>query len=270
MARLLNHIWEFFRKFPLSSGKWNILILFISMGLLYQTQVDVYDNFESSALRNIWSSSRMVATSFEVQSKIVREGKGAAKITLRTGDVVEPGNDSSLASERDELEEADYLVCREGIKYEYQFSLFLPDSFPIVPTRLIIAQWKEKCPHRLCSDDSPVLAIRYQSGKLFITLTTDSGRRRLYELTDEIRNRWLDFKFQVRFSNQGNGEIEAFLNGKHIIHYKGITGYTEGRDYYAKNNTFYFKMGLYRDRMPEPMSIYIDEYRKKEIVENQK
>jgi len=254
----------------MSTGKRNILILFISTGLIYQNQVDVYDNFEASALRNIWNSSRMEAKSFEFQSRIVREGRSAAKITLRTGDVVEPGNDSSLASERDELEEADYLVCREGIKYEYQFSLFLPDSFPIVSTRLIIAQWKQKCPRRLCSDDSPVLAIRYQSGKLFITLTTDSGRRRLYELNDKIRNRWLDFKFQVRFSNQSDGEIEAFLNDKNIITYKGITGYSEQRDYYAKNNTFYFKMGLYRDRMPEPMSIYIDEYRKKEIVENQK
>jgi hypothetical protein len=212
----------------------------------------------------------MESRAFEIQSGVVRKGQRAAKITLRTGDVVEAGNDSSLASERDELEEADYLVCREGTKYEYQFSMFLPDSFPIVPTRLIIAQWKQKCPRRLCSDDSPVLAIRYQSGKLFITLTTDSGRRRLYELKDEIRNRWLDFKFRVRFSKQSNGEIEAFLNDKNIITYKGITGFSEKRDYYEKNNTFYFKMGLYRDRMPEPMSIYIDEYRKKEIIEDQK
>ncbi len=249
--------------------KHNVLILFITTWIICQNQIDVFDNFEGSGLKNIWSSSRMESRAFEIQSGVVRKGQRAAKITLRTGDVVEAGNDSSLASERDELEEADYLVCREGTKYEYQFSMFLPDSFPIVPTRLIIAQWKQKCPRRLCSDDSPVLAIRYQSGKLFITLTTDSGRRRLYELKDEIRNRWLDFKFRVRFSKQSNGEIEAFLNDKNIITYKGITGFSEKRDYYEKNNTFYFKMGLYRDRMPEPMSIYIDEYRKKEIIEDQ-
>lgn len=254
----------------MTASKRNVFLLFITTGIIFQNQIDVYDNFETSELKNIWSSSRMESRSFEIQSKIVREGKSAAKITLRTGDIVEAGNDSSLASERDELEEADYLVCHEGTKYEYQFSLFLPDSFPIVPTRLIIAQWKQKCPRRLCSDDSPVLAIRYQSGKLFITLTTDSGRRRVYELKDEIRNQWLDFKFRVRFSKLSNGEIEAFLNDKNIINYKGITGYSEERDYYSKNNTFYFKMGLYRDRMPEPMSIYIDEYRKKEIFDDQK
>jgi hypothetical protein len=254
----------------MTADRRNVLILFITAGLICQNQTGVYDDFESSELKHIWSSSSMESKSFEIQSRIVRKGRSAAKITLTTGDIVEAGNDSSLASERDELEEADHLVCREGTKYEYQFSMFLPDSFPIAPTRLIIAQWKQKCPHKLCSDDSPVLAIRYQSGKLFVTLTTDSGRRRLYELSDEIRNRWLDFKFQVRFSAQSDGEIEAFLNDKDIITYKGITGYSEQRGYYAKNNTFYFKMGLYRDRMPESMSIYIDEYRKKEIVENQK
>ena len=83
----------------MSTGKRNILILFISTGLIYQDQVDVYDNFEASALKNIWSSSRMEAKSFEIQSRIVRERRSAAKITLRTGDVVEPGNDSSLASD---------------------------------------------------------------------------------------------------------------------------------------------------------------------------
>jgi len=254
----------------MTAGKRNVFILFITTGIICQNQMDVYDNFETPELKNIWSSSSMESKSFEIQSRIVREGKSAAKITLRTGDIVEGGNDSSLASERDELEEADHLVCHEGTKYEYQFSLFLPNSFPIVSTRLIIAQWKQKCPRRLCSDDSPVLAIRYQSGILFITLTTDSGRRRLYELKDEVRNRWLDFKFRIRFSKQSDGEIEAFLNDKNIITYKGITGYSEKRDYYAKNNTFYFKMGLYRDRMREPMSIYIDEYRKKEIIEVQK
>ena len=237
------------------NSKYNFLLLFFAAGIIYLGQIDVYDDFEAPSLKNIWDTSRMESRSFEIQSTIVRKGNSAAKITLRTGDVVEAGNDSSLASERDELEEADYLMSREGNEYEYQFSLFLPDSFPIVPTRLIIAQWKQKCPVFQCSDDSPILAIRYQSGRLFITITTDAGRRKLYECKDEIRNRWLDFKFRIRFSKQDNGGIEAFLNNKNIISYKGITAYSEKRGYSSPNNLFYFKMGLYRARMPEPMSV---------------
>jgi hypothetical protein len=248
--------------------KFSFAFLFLSAVInCFNSPIDVYDDFEAPTLKNIWSSSSMESNAFKIQSEIVRKGKSAAKITLKTGDIVEPGNDSSLVSERDELEEADYLHCSEEIKYEYRFSMFLPDSFPIVKNRLIIAQWKQTCPAHYCSDDSPILAIRYQSGKLFITLNNDSGRHRLYELNEEVRNRWLDFRFDIRFS-QSNGEIKGFLNDKNIIDYKGITSYSEKRQYHSRNNSYYFKMGLYRDRMPEPMSIYLDEYSKKEIIEN--
>jgi len=247
--------------------KKSYLLLILSLITLscYHERVNVYDDFEAPALSKIWSTDRMEAHSFEIQSAVVRNGKHAAKITLRTGDVIEAGNDSSLASERDELAEAEYLYAVENKTYEYAFSMFLPDSFPVVPTRLVIAQWKEKCPAEKCGDDSPVFALRYQSGKLMFTLNTDPGRQKLYEIKEGIRGHWLDFKFQIRFAEQNDGEITGFLNDQEIIHYKGVTSYSEKRGYHSNNNRYYFKMGLYRDRMPEPMVIYIDEYRKKEI-----
>ena len=242
------------------------LLCLLSITACKNKQIDVYDDFEAPSLKNIWSTDRMESHSFEIQSQIKRKGKSAAKITLRTGDVVEAGNDSSLASERDELEEISSLESVNDITYEYQFSMFLPDSFPIVNTRLIIAQWKEKCPGGYCSDDSPVMAIRYRSGKLFITLNTDSGRQKLFETSEEIRNRWLDFRFQIKFSKNAEGKVIGFLNEKNIINYSGITSYSEIRGYPANNNRYYFKMGLYRDRMPEPMTVYIDAYSKKEMI----
>ncbi len=242
------------------------LLCLLSITACKNKPIDVYDDFEAPSLKNIWSTDRMESHSFEIQSQIKRKGKSAAKITLRTGDVVEAGNDSSLASERDELEEISSLESVNDITYEYQFSMFLPDSFPVVNTRLIIAQWKEKCPASYCSDDSPIIAIRYRSGKLFITLNTDSGRQKLFETSEEIKNRWLDFRFQIKFSKHADGKIIAFLNEKNIINYDGIRSYSEIRGYDSEHNRYYFKMGLYRDRMPEPMCIYIDEYSKKEMI----
>ena len=233
-----------------------------------QAHINVYDGFESPGLSEIWSTERMELRSFEIQSKIVRNGRNAAEITLKTGDIVEPATNKNKSSERDELMESHSLYSVEGIKYEYQFSMFLPDSFPIVPVRLVIAQWKQYYLLSPCSEYSPILAVRYVSGKLFITLQTDSVRRTLYELNEDIRNRWLDFRFQVRFSRQSDGEVKAFLNDKEIINYTGITSYSEHFGFFSKKNKYYFKMGLYRDRMLEPMSIYIDEYRKKEIAES--
>jgi Polysaccharide lyase len=251
--------------------KWKLffLALFLLAGFSCQkAPINVYDGFESIKLSNIWTKKRMEMHSFEIQSKIVREGKSAAKITLRTGDVVEAATAKDKASERDELMETSSLFSIEGLKYEYQFSLFLPDSFPIVPTRLVIAQWKQFCPACACTNYSPILAVRYTSGKLFITLQTDSFRHTLYELNEEIRNHWLNFRFQIRFSKQTDGEVQAFLNNNEIINYKGITSYSESCGLFSKKNRYYFKMGLYRDRMSEPMSIYIDEYRKKEIIQH--
>lgn len=246
------------------------IILFFTPGCSNHHPVDVKDGFETSSLNQIWSTDRMEMRSLEFQSQIVHSGHSAARITLHTGDVVEAGNDSSKASERDELREADYLMSKEGAAYRFQFSMFLPDSFPIVPTRLVIAQWKQKCPADQCSDDSPVLAVRYVSSKLFITLNTDKGRTVLYELTDEVRNKWLNFRFDIRFSQQADGEVQAYLNNQQIINYNGLTSYTSSRGYKRTANKYYFKMGLYRDRMPEPMTIYIDDYMKKELLSDVK
>jgi hypothetical protein len=239
-----------------------IILLFL---VSCQREINVGDDFEAPKLSNIWSTDRMEPTSFQIQSAIVRKGKHAAMITLKTGDVSEVATAKSLATERDELCEKESLYAVEGPLYEYKFSMFIPGNFPIVNTRLVIAQWKQVCPGGICDDDSPVIAIRYVAGKLFITHNTDTDRIILYQLNDEVRNRWMDFRFRIRFSKQNNGELVAYLHDKEIINYKGVLSYSVARGYNTKN-WYYFKMGLYRDVMKEPMTIFIDEYSKREIA----
>ena len=51
-----------------------------------------------------------------------------------------------------------------------------------------------------------------------------------------------------------------------MVDYKGVTAYPENVSTgYASPSLFYFKMGLYRDVMAEPMTIYIDEYSKRQL-----
>jgi len=45
---------------------------------------------------------------------------------------------------------------------------------------------------------------------------TDSVRQTLCELNKEIRNRWLDFRFQIKFSRQKT-ESKAFLDDEEIV-----------------------------------------------------
>jgi len=115
-------------------------------------------------------------------------------------------------------------------------------------------------------DDSPVLAIRYISGVLKITQDLGKHQTVLYQEPGEFRNRWLDFKFQTRFSPGENGRIKGRLGDKQVVDYTGVTANPENAATgYPSPSRFYFKMGLYRNVMTEPMTIYIDEYRKKQL-----
>jgi hypothetical protein len=89
-------------------------------------------------------------------------------------------------------------------------------------------------------------------------------RTRLLDEKGEFRGHWLDFKLQVRFSTRPDGRIKAWLGEKPLVNYTGITANDEnGSTGYPSPGYFYFKMGLYRDVMAEPMTVYIDEYRKR-------
>ena len=231
----------------------------------------VRDGFESPNLSNLWETDKIIPADAEIQSRVVRSGRSALQVTLHTSDIFEKaGRLGGSSSERAELTEADGLISQEGKSYAYSFSMLLPPDFPIVAKRLIIAQWKQECPRgNDCDDDGPVLAVRYISGVLSITQTIGAHRTSLWQSKEDFRNRWLDFKFHVCFSTNSNGRIVGHLNDSLIVDYHDATAYQEGRTTgYPTPSRFYFKMGLYRDAMPEPMTIFIDDYSKELLGDN--
>jgi hypothetical protein len=233
------------------------------------SHVDVYDGFETGGLSQLWRTNRFAPGAVTMQSGFARGGHGAARVVLHHGDVFEAGMKGSADTERAELLEAPMLISREGLTYEYSFSEMIPADFPIVPTRLVIAQWKQECGgHKPCSDDSPVVAVRYTGGALSITRTVERRHRdTLYQTCDERRGRWTDFRFQIRFTPSADGIIRAWVDGRHVVEYRGATAYPENATTgYSSPSRFYFKMGLYRDVMEAPMTIYIDEYRKLQLT----
>jgi hypothetical protein len=233
--------------------------------------IDVYDGFETAGLSKVWDTDRFIPGAVQMQTNIFRAGHGAAKITVHAKDKFEAGLNGDSDSERAELLEAEELISSENKAYEFSFSMLIPTNFPIVPTRLIVAQWKQRCTRGgNCSNESPVLAVRYISGVLRIT--QDIGKSKshttLYQEQGEFRGRWLDFKFQVRFSTNETGRVKAWLGDKQVVDYQGVTANPENAvTGYPSPSRFYFKMGLYRDVLPEPWTIYVDEYRKKELPE---
>ena len=244
-----------------------ILFVCLAAACAWQARIDVHDGFEGARLDKVWATDRFQAGSVTMQSDVVRAGKGAARIVLHRGEVFEAGRNGNKDSERAELAEAERFYSREDRTYEFSFSQYLPADFPVVPVRLVLAQWKQDCKgHAPCDDASPVVAVRYTGGVMQITLQTAEHRRPLYETREELRGRWLDYRFRIRFTPRADGLLQAWLGEKQVVDYHGATAYPESpATGYDSPSQFYFKMGLYRDTMEQPMTLYIDEYRKREV-----
>jgi hypothetical protein len=255
-----------------------LLLLLATVPALAQTlpapgaPVDVHDGFETPSLSSLWETSRFTSGAVEMQSAIVRAGHGAVRITVHSRDTFEAGQNGDADSERDELLEARALTSKENISYEHSWSMYLPPDFPIVPVRLVVAQWKQYCGSEPapCSDDSPVLAVRYIGGVLRITQDLAHKQAVLYEEKADLRSRWLDLHFQVRFAPNPSGRIKAWLDGKQVVDFHGVTANAEDTATgYSSPGYFFFKMGLYRNVMPQPVTIYLDEYRKRQLASDE-
>jgi len=248
--------------------RFHLIFLAVVVSRAGAAGLEVNDGFETAGLSANWSTDRFEPGAVIIQTNVVRSGRSAVQITVHPRDKFEAGRPGTSDSERAELMEAARFFSRENQAYEFAFSLYFPTNFPIVPTRLVIAQWKQLCPDGgNCSDDSPVLALRYISGELRITQNLDRPHEaRLYTEKGEFRGRWLDFRFQVRFATNETGWVKAWLDGRPLVDFKGVTANSENPvTGYRHPGLFYFKVGLYRNSVPAPWTSYIDEYRKREL-----
>jgi hypothetical protein len=244
-----------------------LLVLFVLGAILRAIPLHISDGFESGRLSRLrWSRSRFEPGAVVIQEQVVRAGRRALAITVHSGDRFEQGIDGSASTERAELMEAWWLFSRTGRLYVYSFSLYLPADFPVTSQRLVLAQWRQLCEAARCRPDRPILAIRYEDGRLQVTRQNQDEKVILYQGGEEVRGRWLDFRFVIRFDAGANGRIDATLNGAKIVSYRGPTVFQPAPGY-PRHGLVYFKTGLYRDALQEPpWTIYVDEYRKDECV----
>ena len=132
------------------------------------------------------------------------------------------------------------------------FSFLVPPDFPIVDVRLVLSQWKQSA-----LDGSPIVAQRHRAGRHHLTvrdLETSGEWRDVFELPAIVPGKWHDMVFHVRFAHDATGLVEAWMDGRAVARSAGPTGSPRGA------GTFYHKVGLYRDTMPAPMTIYVDNY----------
>ena len=236
-----------------------LIVLFLCHILV---PLHVYDGFESGGLsRWRWLRMRFEPGAVASEERVVRAGKRALAITVHSGDRRE-AMAGSAPTERAELMETPWLFSRTGRTYVYSFSLFLPQDFPQTSERLVLAQWRQLCEAKHCEPDRPILAVRYEDGRLQVTRQEQDEKVVLYQGAEEVRGRWLDFRFVTRFSADATGRIDATLNGAPIVSYRGTTAFRVAHGY-PRNGLVYFKTGLYRDALGEPpWTMYVDEFEK--------
>ena len=221
------------------------------------TAAPVVRDFESGRLDG-WVPQVVAPYSVTVVTDIVRRGRYAARFEVRQGD--RPGSRGYRA----ELQ--DIYDAPAGAELWYGFSTYIPPEFPIQKNRCVIGQWWAPPDNKTEKDArrSPALAHRYENGIFRVTLrfsqektqSRNDGRQRvLLEVRNFPRGTWHDSVYRVRWSSGDDGIVEGWLDGTKVIDYRGSVGYNDRR-------APYFKVGLYRDDVPETYVVHFDEYRR--------
>lgn len=212
------------------------------------------DGFEGQTLASFWlpgdhGSGRYEPGAVVLSDENARSGRQSTKITVTEGDIAQRG-DSGQANERAELDSGPRAIMDQDVWCG--FSFLIPPDFPIVTTRLVISQWKQSG-----LDGSPIVAQRFSGGRHYVTvrdLNTRGSWREEFELPAIVPGRWNDMVFHIRFAHDASGVVEVWTNGEQVARCVGPTASRRGTE------TFYHKVGLYRDRMAEPMTLYLDNY----------
>jgi|GEM_PF-604941 len=220
----------------------------------------LHDDFENATIADFWmpgdhGSGRYEPGAVHVDDNLARSGDACVRITLREGDIAQIGADGTH-HERAELDSGKHRLIGRTVRYQY--AVRIPQEFPIVPTRLVIAQWKQKRVR-----GGPLIAVRFRRGIHHLTirkLGESENARHYFALPPLTPAVWHDMIVTIRYATDATGFIRVMMNGKEAARFDGPTAMPD------HDPRFYNKFGLYRDRMEQPMTIYYDDY-SMEVVE---
>jgi hypothetical protein len=207
------------------------------------------DDFESDSIAPFWlphdyGSGLYVPGAVKISTNFARSGRHSLEMTVHENDIAQDGGDGHM-TERADMDSGHFaLLDKEAW---YAFSVLFPTHFPIVNNRLVFGSCKQGDVPR------PILAQRFRNGRHTFTIESQ-GKRKEYKLPKLKLGEWCDMIYHVRYATNQSGLVEIWMNGKQVVSYRGPTAEA------AYKKTFYHKIGLYRDRIPQPMTAYFDNY----------
>jgi adenylate kinase family enzyme len=209
------------------------------------------DDFQGT-VASFWERDWMPAQPLEFVPDPDAPTGQALAITVRAGDCPGVGGHGE-PTERAELYETRAAALPIESEAWYGFSFYLPADFPVVDRRLVVGQWHQPHPAPF---RSPLVANRFRDGAFSITREDGVTRVVCFEERREVRGRWLALAYHVRFSPTSAGLLEAWMDGRQVVSYRGPLGYPDGGD------RVHFRIGLYRDHLPMPMTMLIRHFRR--------
>lgn len=221
-----------------------------------QAQDAVHLGFETGTMAG-WRTEKLARPySGTVVEDVVRRGRYGMRFELRAGD--SPEGDGIRAELKDRY------LARLGGEVWYSFSTMIPSGFPRWKDNTVISQWKGSTDEGEYAERSPILAHRYKDGALVVEIRHSSERlqrandgvvKQLLRVVEFKQGVWHDFRYRIVWSHE-KGEIDLWMDGEHVIAYRGPVGYNDERGPY-------FKLGLYHhDGGTRPFVIYHDEYKR--------
>lgn len=207
------------------------------------------DDFESNSIAAFWLPANYgeglyVPGSVNISTNFARHGSRSVQVTVHEGDIAQDGGDGRM-TERADLDSGHFALIDQDAWYA--FSFLFPTNFPIVRNRLVFGSCKQGDVAR------PILAQRFRNGRHSFSVESH-GRRKDYTLPKVRLGEWYDMIYHVRYATNQTGVVEVWMNGKSVVSYKGPTAET------GFKKAFYHKIGLYRDRIKQPMTVYFDDY----------
>ena len=210
------------------------------------------DDFNGKINQKIWCLKRVERHSWRISSERSRTGKTSLEITLHKGDKSDTTRDNK-PTERAEFSEQENILASLNTNIWYAFSFYFPKDFIILNNRLIFTQWKQFYREE---KQSPFLSFRYINGQLSFRVMGKNGLNQKYLWPKDPRGNWHDVLVNYRLSENLEGFVKVLIDKDILTEYEGPLGFD-----FIKKLT-YFKMGLYRDSIEIPQTIFLDRFRR--------
>lgn len=184
----------------------------------------------------------LVESADHAESYAVRrlaETDDSIRFELRAGDCAKHF-DCQTYRERIEIKEAWRPPLNKTVWY--RFNLKLPEDYPEMSPKQILGQWHDGA--------RPALSNRYENGKFWLDLMSGGHKTtHRFPVASFAKGEWNEFVYAIRWSDDGEGRLQAWINGELITDFKGPTLSAD----WTKPPRF--KIGIYRshlDRLDTP------------------